>query len=133
MKLLYAMLCDNAFLSIDRKVNIIGVFETINAPSFPVQHPKFVLVGAIEPSKDNFKMAINIVEKKTGTSVINQNQERQMSLPKERQGKNFNFIIEILNTTFPASGDYEVQVAIDGKIIGSTSLTLAQVSEVTLN
>ena len=65
MKLQYALLCDYAFLSVDRKVNIIGVFETISAQKFPVSHPKFVIVGSITPSKKEFKMSLNIVDKGT--------------------------------------------------------------------
>ena len=117
MKLLYALLCDNAFLSIDRKVNIIGVFETINAQKFPVVHPKFVIVGSIEPSKRNFKMSLNIIGEDE-KPILGDIQEREVDLPAEAKGQNFNFIIEVINTNFIGPGAYRVQVAIDGKVIG---------------
>lgn len=129
MKIQYSLLCDHAFLSIDRKVNIIGVFETINAGSFPVTHNKFVLVGSILPSKDKFKMAVDIVSEKTKISVLRQKQERDISLPAENQGKNFNFIIEILNTEFPEKGIYNVEIIIDGKTISSQDLLLSKAEE----
>jgi hypothetical protein len=117
MKLLYALLCDNAFLSIDRKVNMIGVFETINAQKFPVTHPKFVIVGSIEPTKKNFKMSLNIVDEDS-KPILGDIQEREVNLPQETSGQNFNFIIEVINTNFSSAGTYRVQVSIDGKVIG---------------
>lgn len=124
MKLIYALLCDQAFLSLDRKVNIIGVFETINAPSFPVVHPKFTLVGSVEPSKDKFKMLVDIVDE-SNKSILNEAQEREVALPKDRGNTNFNFIIEIVNTSFPTSGKFQVRVLIDGEVVASLPLGLA--------
>lgn len=125
MKLLYTLLCDSAFLSIDRKVNIIGVFETINAQKFPVTHPKFVIVGSIAPSKKNFKMSLNVVEKSTGESVIRDVHEREVKLPEE-QNQNFNFIVEVINTNFPKAGEYNVEIKIDSKVIGETPLRVVE-------
>src|SRR3972149_10995469 len=109
MKLLYGLLCDYAFVSIDRKVNIIGVFETINAQKFPVTHPKFVIVGSIAPSKKDFKMSINIVDKKTGSTVLGDVHERQVNLPDEKAA-NFNFIVEVINTNFSHPGEDSIQI-----------------------
>lgn len=131
MKPIYALLCDQAFLSIDRKVNIIGVFETINAQSFPVVHPKFTLVGSVEPSKDKFKMLVDIVEQDSKTSILNEAQEREVALPADRSSGNFNFIIEIVNTSFPKSGKYLVQIKIDGEVVASLPLALAQTQNLT--
>jgi hypothetical protein len=125
MKLLYTLLCDYAFLSIDRKVNIIGVFETINAQKFPVTHPKFVIVGSVAPSKKNFKMSLNIVEKETGTSILGDIHERDVNLPAGHD-QNFNFIVEVINTNFTKQGSYVVEIKIDGKVIGEVPLRLTE-------
>ena len=125
MKLLYTLLCDSAFLSIDRKVNIIGVFETINAQKFPVTHPKFVIVGSIAPTKREFKMSLNIIDKKTNTPVIGDMHERDVKLP-DQKGQNFNFIVEVINTNFTHAGDYNVEIKIDGKALGETTLRIVE-------
>src|SRR4030066_1565425 len=122
MKLLYALLCDSAFLSIDRKVNIIGVFETLNAGKFPVTHPKFVIVGSIAPSKKNFKMSINVVDQENGQPVLGDAQEREVNLPKEGGDNNFNFIVEVVNANFAKAGNYAVKIKIDGEAIGELLL-----------
>lgn len=129
MKLLYALLCDQAFLSIDRKVNIIGVFETINAQSFPVNHNKFTLVGSIAASSEKFKLAVDIISEKTKLSILKDVQERAVNLPSSEGKRNFNFIIEILNTVFPEAGNYSVEVQIDGKTISSQNLLLAKAQD----
>jgi len=125
MKLLYALLCDYAFLSIDKKVNIIGVFETINAAKFPVTHPKFVIVGSVAPDKKNFKMSLNIADKETGSLVLGDVHEREVNLPAEK-GQNFNFIVEVINTNFPKPADYVVEIKIDGNVIGEIPLKVAE-------
>jgi len=126
MKLVYALLCDQAFLSIDRKVNIIGVFETINAQTLPVTHYKFTLVGSVEPSSPKFKMAVDIVSEKSKTSILREPQEREVSLPAGQATQHFNFIIDILNTSFNEVGKYEVRLLIDGKVISELPLTVAR-------
>ena len=126
MKLSYALLCDNAFLSIDKKVYIIGVFETISAAKFPVTHPKFVIVGSIEPDKRDFKMSVNIVSDKGKTPVLGNIQEREVNLPENAKNQNFNFIIEVVNANFSEPGNYKVEISIDTKVIGEIPFRLAE-------
>jgi hypothetical protein len=119
MKLLYALLCDYAFLSVDRKVNIIGVFETINAQKFPITHPKFVIVGSIAPTKKKFKMKLNIVGGSSEAPILGDIQEREVDLPEDGKKQNFNFIVEVINANFAKPGVYKVEISIDGETIGS--------------
>lgn len=126
MKLLYALLCDSAFLSIDKKVNIIGVFESINAQKFPVTHPKFVIVGSIAPSKRKFKMKLNIAGEGAEKSIIGDFQEREVNLPEEGKEQNFNFIVEVINANFGRSGKYKVEILIDNEVIGEVPFKVAE-------
>ena len=125
MKLLYVLLADHAFLSIDKKVNIIGIFETINAAKFPITHPKFVVIGSIVPSKSNFKMSITLSDDK-GKSLMNNVNEKEINLPPQALSKTFNFIIEIINPSFPKPGEYKVGINVDGEKIGEKSLKLVE-------
>ena len=118
MKLLYGLLCDHAFLSIDKKVNIIGVFETINAQKFPVNHPKFVIVGSIAPTKNKFKMKLNIAGKGSENPILGDIKEREVNLPDTDKKHNFNFIVEVINANFVKAGDYNVEILIDNKVVG---------------
>lgn len=131
MKLLYLLVCDQAFLSIDRKVNIIGVFETINAQNFPVTHQKFTLVGSIVATKGKFKLGVDIVSEKTNQSILLESQDREVNLPASDGSRNFNFIIDLINTSFPEAGNYLVNVSIDSKIIASFNLALAKIQDST--
>ena len=127
MKLLYVLLADHAFLSIDKKLNVIGIFENINALRFPVTHPKFVVVGSIEPSKKEFKMSIVIADGE-GRPIMDNVPEQNISLPAAAD-RNFNFIVEIINSTFPKAGDYEVQILVDGKRIGEVPLKVLEATK----
>jgi hypothetical protein len=125
MKLLYVLLADHAFLSIDRKLNIIGVFETINAVKFPVTHPKFVVIGSIAPSKNKFKMSV-VLSDEDGKPLMGKLNEKEIDLPAGAPNKNFNFIIEIINPSFPKPGDYKVQILVEGEKIGEQSLKVLE-------
>ena len=125
MKLVYVLLADHAFLSIDKKVNIIGVFETINAAKFPITHPKFVVIGSIIPSKNNFKMSVTLSDEK-GKSLLNNINEKEINLPPQVANKNFNFIIEMINPSFPKPGEYKVGINVDGEKIGEQSLKVVE-------
>ncbi|MEX0617133.1 MAG: hypothetical protein WD231_05025 [Candidatus Woykebacteria bacterium] len=127
MKLLYVLLADHAFLSIDKKVNIIGVFENINAAKFPVTHPKFVVVGSVDSPKPKFKMSVVLADKE-GKALMGGNNEREISLPQDSLTRNFNFIIEVINASFSKSGEYSVKILIDGKSIGEQTLHVLESS-----
>ena len=118
MKLLYGLLCDHAFLSVDKKVNIIGVFETINAHKFPITHPKFVIVSSIAPTKSKFKMKLNIAGKDTENPILGDIKEREVNLPETEKKQNFNFIVEVINANFSKAGEYKVEILIDDKVMG---------------
>lgn len=127
MKLNYALLCDLAFISMDRKVSIINVFETISAVEFPVTHPKFTLTGSIRTEgKKKFSIGVDIVDVRSGASILEKVQLRDVNLPENSSAKDFNFIIDILNTDFPVLAMYGVQVKIDGEVITELPLTLAK-------
>src|SRR3972149_9446630 len=127
MKLSYALIADHAFLSIDKKLNVIGIFENINAARFPVTHPKFVVVGSIEPSKKEFKMSV-VIASGEGRPIMDNVPEQNISLPAAAD-RNFNFIVEIINPTFPKAGDYEVQILVDGRRIGGVPLKVLEATK----
>jgi len=48
MQILYAHLCDHAFLSLDGKPNLIGLLHSVNAPALPVQVDRLVVAFAVK-------------------------------------------------------------------------------------
>ena len=94
-------------------------FETAKCRKFPVSHQKFTLVGSVAASK-KFKLAID-VSRKNSRSILQETQER-VNLP-INEGEKFNFIIELINTTFPEAGNYQININIDGKTISSKRLS----------
>lgn len=50
MKIAMALIADEANLSQEGKLNILGAFDRIAAPSFPTIHPKMVFVVRIDAS-----------------------------------------------------------------------------------
>jgi hypothetical protein len=112
MKLNFLHICENAFFSEDKKLNIIGIFNTINTSAFPATHPKF-------------SIAINISDYKNESGVLlvqSPNKETFIEIPIEKDKlsenkNNANIVLNFIGATFPVEGKYPVILKTDKTII----------------
>jgi len=123
MELEYALICDQAFLTKENKLCLIGIFETINAEKFPTTHNQFYVAGTIFPDKREFTIGIDVTN--TQGSILDRKHERKVKLPDI--GRQFNFIMDVLNAEFPRMGEYSVELVVDGKTIKRMPLTLGKI------
>ena len=107
MKTLIKALCDSAFLDDGKKLNIIGVFDNINAPQFPVRHPKMSCVLSLEDGKPNEKVDYYFsVENSRGETLVNMNEKKAQA----QIGNNgrLNLIFNIIDMAFKEEGTYKI-------------------------
>ena len=117
MTLRYVIICDNAYTDEAGRLNIIQVFDTINATGFPAIHPRLSIVTKwdFEEGDDkeaNHKQKLVIIEKNTRKEIFNK--ERELTA-KSGRDKSLQFINNIIGLKFDQAGVYEVQVSMDGK------------------
>jgi hypothetical protein len=116
IKLLFAHICDTAFISEGSKnLNIIGIFENIGTKKFPAVHPKFSVVSAIQGDEGDYTQTITITNKLTGQEIRRISGPTKISKP---NGKAI-FIGTLIMTTFPSLGSYLVNISINEENIGS--------------
>jgi hypothetical protein len=118
MKETIAVLADYASLSIDQKLNILGIFTRIVSRAEPVTHAQMQLVVGyeFEPAEAGRKDMKVVLIDADGRMILSMAGEVNIvpSLPGEPCA--INQIIQLNNITFPKFGDYEFQVLINERI-----------------
>lgn len=130
MKTRIAVLADYAGLSIEHKLNILGVFTTINAPKTPVVHPQMKLVTQFEfdaSEAGQHQMRIVLVDA-DGHELLSLAAQVTIQHPHDARPALMNQIFDLTHLSFPAFGDYEFRILIDDEIAAEIPLTVAQIN-----
>ncbi|MCK6581189.1 MAG: hypothetical protein L6Q98_24120 [Anaerolineae bacterium] len=112
------------------KLNVLGVFTSITAASFPAVHRRMAVIARItadnptettDPRK--FELLLTDAD---GTDHLKFS--GMIALPRDAQGNRLdqNVLVELNNVEFPHSGVYEFAIYVDGHRIGDTPIELKQ-------
>mgnify|MGYP001169672032 FL=1 len=127
MKTRIAVLADYASLSLEHKLNIMGIFTTINAAQIPVVHPQMKLVTQFEldaSEAGQHQMRITLVdddghEQFTIAALVN------IQHPHDGRPVLMNQIFDLASLSFPTFGNYEFRILLDDEIAAEVPLTVA--------
>ena len=132
MKATLALLADAANVSQEGKLNVLGIFNNINAKEFPTQHPTMQLVLRFEAS-----IAEAGMKKKLTVKVLGEDGEQigeiggEIQLPEKprRSGTPLQMqaIVPVIGAVFPKPGQYVFSVIIDGNVEQETGLSITKV------
>jgi len=119
MHIHYSHLCEKSFLSQNGNLNLIGIFEKISSPQFPVAFPQLSIVTSLEGEIGQHQMMIKILNSKTQQEImspitLNINVEANKDHPTTKP-QNIRIIGDINNLTLKEAGEYEVQLFINGE------------------
>ena len=112
------------------KMNILGIFNRINAQQFPTTHPRMVLalkLAADSPTESGEPRSILLrLTDEDGKELFQIATVVQM--PRDQFGirQDANLTIEFNALEFPHPGTYEFAVLEDGEKIGETVINLVQ-------
>lgn len=129
MKVLYALLCEDAQIRHDGRLDVHGVFHQLYAPGFPAQQDQMVLAVAIEwePSeRGRINFAIDLTDPSRSPALtINGHtdvgeQQPLMGPPQTR------LIMPLNDIVFPVEGTYDFELVIDESRQRLTGLHLIQ-------
>jgi hypothetical protein len=130
MKTRIAVLADYAGLSIEHKLNIMGVFTTINAPKTPVVHAQMKLVTQFEfdaSEAGQHQMRIVLVDA-DGHELLSIGAMVSIQPAQDGRPAMMNQIFDLTHLSFPVFGDYEFRVLLDDEIAAEIPLTVAQIN-----
>lgn len=121
--LLHTILCDDVRQEVGGKFSLMGLFEGISAPLFPVTHPRFAIWNEWSGGRGEFTARVRLLAPDRRT-VLSESESR-LSLFSE--GQRHRDISVRFNTVFPAPGTYWIEMVLDGEQIALVPLPVQQV------
>jgi len=118
MEVSLALLADYANVTKEGKLNLLGLFSMINAPTLPWKHPQMLLVLSFEASPAEWDTSKKIEIKLLDVDGNNKlTIGSDLKVPKGEAGRNvsINSIITINNLRFDTAGDYAFHILIGGE------------------
>lgn len=134
MKLLTILASDYANITQDGKINVMGIFRSIYATTFPAKHLSMVLVVKLVAELGEFgderQLIIKLLDS-DGNELMRY--ETPVIVPKPSGGRRpeINAIIQINEIIFPQPGIYEFSVVVDKDVKGSLPIELMQLKQKT--
>jgi hypothetical protein len=125
LRVRFALLADYSNVTREGKINILGLFDFINARDFPAMHAEMQFVIRFEAD-----ISERGQQKEVEVRLINDRADTLMSLDgritiADFQATQMPFINQVLilrNLVFPAAGDYQFDIYIDGQRAHGTPL-----------
>lgn len=123
VKLNFAHVCENAFLSQDSKINIIGDFDRISIKRLEsagiLLFPFFVVTNfSVEPNR-KYIQKITLTNIETNKEILNR--EVSQITPGEKVG-----LIMRVDAIFPSAGIYKVIIKLDDTIYNEIKIVVEE-------
>jgi hypothetical protein len=136
MKASVFLAADYANLSGDGKLNVMGIFNQILAPSFPARHSTFFLVAKLalelgESTSEEHDFQIKLVDEEGKEMEIGPPQKSKFPEP-QQVGimSEYTIILGIRDMIFPDPGLYKFVLLVDGQNKAEYFLSLALIEQV---
>ena len=108
-----SLLCDDVRQEHNGKFILIGLFDVIGTPNFPMMFQRFCIVNRWCSGEGEFKERTRIISPQNNT-VIAEGREILLRMPNtEATVTNVEFFI---NVAFPVEGTYWVEILLDGDL-----------------
>ena len=132
MQLLMAVVCDDARVNPEGKMDIHGVFNDLYAPGFPAKQDKMVLVLVVEWDREDegrhrFRVDLEDEDGKPSLSVEGHTDVDRR--PPDRPPPRTRLIMPIEEAVFPRPGAYQFMVRMKGQTHTGPSLYLVEAAE----
>jgi hypothetical protein len=129
----FAVLADYANITQEGKLNILGIFDIINAPAFPFALPIFYVVVSYASTAAEFgttKKAEIVLCDEDGNELLRLPQDLQIIRP-TRTGTvaTTNQIAGIVGLPFQKSGDYQFEISVNGDTKRTISLRINDIKQ----
>jgi hypothetical protein len=115
VKLLYAMLCEDAHIRHDGRLDVHGIFHQLYAPGFPAQQDAMTLAVAVEWGPDErgrIDFGIDLVDP-TNSPVLSISGHTDVEDQGAMQGPPQTRLVMPLNgVVFPAAGTYTFELKV---------------------
>ena len=122
----FSVLCDDVRREDNGKFMLLGLFEAINAKSFPATHQMLFVVNRWCKGEGRFTQKIRIVNTKDKKMVF-QTDDQPFEL--EDIDRHHTLVSRFNNLVFPNAGKYWVEILLDGELILNYPIILKEMKE----
>lgn len=118
----FLIVCDTAFTTEGSgALNIIGIFDGINAPNFPAVHARLTVVANMNGDSGEYDAKIIIRESKSGSVIAELPGAEKIKIV---DGKKAQFVGSFFGLLFKEPGEYLVELYIDNGKKSYTSFSV---------
>ena len=125
------LVADYANIEQHGKLNVMGIFQSINAQSFPVRHPSMFVVIRLLPELgdsegDTRTLTLKLLDQ-DGKELAGFSQEFEIPPSTGGQRSEINTLLELRDLVFPNPGTYDFVVLVDKDPKNSTPIYVNKV------
>jgi hypothetical protein len=129
MRLLLLVAADCANITADQKLNVMGVFNEIRAPSFPAKHPSFHLVVKLAAELGEYgqkrDLTVNLHDP-DGQPIMSVTGQVEVPRPTGGVRPEINAIFNIRDVTFQRAGPHQFVVLVDKDFKGDLPINVVE-------
>lgn len=132
MQLLMAVVCDDARVNPEGKLDVHGVFNDLYAPAFPAKQDRMVLVLVVEWDREDegrYQFRVDLEGEDGKPSLSVQGHTDVDRRPVDRPPPRTRLIMPIEDATFPRPGPYRFMVRMKGETFTGPSLHLVEADQ----
>ena len=129
MRILYALICEDATSRSDGRLNAGGVFHQLYAPGFPAQQDTLVLAMALEwddSETGRKEFRIDLVDPDRSPSLTVSGHTDITPTPEGEAPAQTRLVLPMENVVFPKPGTYIFELQIDGGTYPLTPLHIVE-------
>ena len=132
MQLLLALVCDEAGLNPEGKLDVHGVFNDLYAPGFPAKQDRMVLVLVVEwdrADQGRYRFRVDL-EDDTGKPTLSVEGYSDVDpRPEDRPPARTRLVMPLEEVVFPGPGAYTFQLRMKGRTLQGPSIYLVEAAE----
>jgi len=124
----FSIVCDSIRREDNGKMMFIGIFEVINAKSFPVTHNELFIANRWIKGMGSFTEKTKIVNSKDNKIVV---ETRDVDFELKGIDASHTVISKFMNIVFHEAGKYQVEIILNGETVRYYPLIVTQKSYTT--
>lgn len=132
MRLLLALVCDDARINPEGKLDVHGVFNDLYAPGFPAKQDRMVLVLVVEWDREDegrFRFRVDLTDEDAEPTISVEGYSDVDRRAPDRPPPRTRLLMPLEDVVFRRPGAYTFQVRIKGTTLPGPSLYLVEQDE----
>jgi hypothetical protein len=132
MQLLLALVCDQANVTPEGKLDVHGVFNDLYAPGFPAKQERMVLALVVEWDREDqgrFRFRVDLEDEDGKPTLSVEGYSDVDPRPADRPPPRTRLIMPLEEVVFPRPGAYTFRLSMKGQTLPGPSIYLVEAAE----